>query len=161
MHQHPPRCCPGGTRWERDSKVKGMSDTIQCSWFYVFNLEPPPGLWFQQTALDHKQFMFWVLPKPARHRQFLNKKHKIHILLASSDGEENLSHSALPTRTAQTSQGLNLDFSASHNPFSQRQFLLQTHGRLEDPWKTLTVPIHQWQGPISPWNPRPKIQSCL
>ena len=71
----------------KECKVKQMSDMIQYSCFYVLNLKPPPPLRFQQTALYHKQFMFRVLPNPARHRQFLNKKHKIHILLANSDRE--------------------------------------------------------------------------
>lgn len=71
----------------KECKVKGMSDTIQYNWFYFLNLKSPLPLRFQQTALYYTQFMFWVLPNPARHRQFLNKKHKIHILLANSGRE--------------------------------------------------------------------------
>lgn len=71
----------------KECKVKWMSDMIQYSCFYVLNLKPPPLLQLQWTALHHEQFMFWVLPNPARHRQFLNKKHKIRILLANSDRE--------------------------------------------------------------------------
>lgn len=98
----------------KECKVKGMSDTIQYNCFYVLNLKSPPPLRFQQTALYYTQFMFRVLPNPARHRHFLNKKaQNPHSSSKQWQGGETEPHGPLPTRTAPTCWGLNMYFNAS------------------------------------------------